>query len=335
LRKVRAASLTGFVEVSYYLGIDPYEMLRRAKISTQFLDDPENRHDALPVIEMLEDAAQRSQCENFGLLMADCRSFSSLGPLSLLLEHLTTAGDILDALNQYRLLMTDVASLECIRGEESSVFCWIAAPGFERPQATDLAVAAGYRILTEALGGRWAPEAVHLTHPAPSDPIPFHQFFSVPMEFGAKFNGYSCATSTLETGLRTADPAMAAHARRLLELIPTDDQYAPVSDAARRAIALLLPGGGVKLAGVAANLGMDARTLERRLALEGNSFEALVNDTRKEVAGRFLIASEQPVGSIAQVTGYSSAAAFRRWFASEFGQSPSAWRREKRDVARA
>jgi AraC-like DNA-binding protein len=334
LREVRAASLTGFVEVSYYLRIDPYDMLRRAKISTRFLDDPENRHEALPVIEMLEDAAERSQCESFGLLMADCRSFSSLGPLSLLLERLPTVGDVLDALNEYRRLMTDVASLECIRGEESSVFCWIVAPGFERTQATDLAVGAGYRILTEALGGRWAPEAVHLTRPAVSNPIQFHQFFSAPIEFDAKFSGYSCATASLETGLQTADPAMAAHARRLLELIPSDDQFAPVSEAARRAIALLLPTGGGRLADVAPNLGMDARTLERRLALEGASFEALVNDTRKDVAGRFLIASEQPVGSIARVSGYSSTAAFRRWFASEFGKSPSAWRREMRDFAR-
>src|SRR3954447_5511410 len=326
MREVRAASLTGFIEVSYFVGLDPFELLRRANITPPFLEDPENRHAARPVTEMLEDAAAQSQCEAFGLLMAECRSFASLGPLSLLLEHLPTVGHMLDALNEYRRLMNDVVSLECIRGKETSAFCWVVAPGFEKPQTIDLAVAVGYRILTEALGGRWAPEIVHFRHPPPHDLRTFQQFFSVPLEFDARFSGYSCVTASLEAPVASAEPAMAGHARRLLELIPIAGEYAPISDAAQRAISLLLPSGGTKLEAVAANMGMNARTLQRRLALEGTSFEALLNESRKDVAERFLLASTQSVGFIAEMVGYSSTSAFTRWFASEFGECPSAWR---------
>lgn len=329
MREVRAASLTGFIEVSYYAGLDPFEMLRRAKISSRFLDDPENRHAARPVTDMIEDAAAKSHCDAFGLLMAECRSFSSLGPLSLLLEHLPTVGHVLDALNEYRHLMNDVVSLECIRGVESSVFCWIVAPGFEKPQTIDLAVAVGYRILTEALGGRWAPEAVHFSHPPPHDVRLFQQFFSVPLEFDSRFSGYSCATASLEAPVAAAEPRMASHARRLLELIPVVREHMSVSDATQRAISLLLPSGAAQLAGVAANLGMNARMLQRRLALEGTSFETLLNETRKDIAQRFLITSTQSMSFIAGMVGYSSTAAFTRWFNSEFGQSPSAWRRQR------
>jgi len=329
VREVRAASLTGFIEVSYYTGVDPFELLRRAKISPRFLEDPENRHAARPVTEMIEQAAAESQCEVFGLLMAECRSFASLGPLSLLLQHLPTVRDILDALNEYRRLMNDVVSLECIHGKESSAFCWIVAPGFERPQTIDLAVAIGYRILTEALGGRWAPEIVHFKHPPPRDLKTFEQCFSVPMEFNARFSGYSCVTGSLEAPVLAAEPTMAAHARRLLELIPIGGEYAPISDAAQRAISLLLPTGGTKLTAIAANLGMNARTLQRRLALEGTSFETLVNETRKDMAERFLLASTQSIGFVAEMAGYSSTSAFTRWFVSEFGESPSVWRKQK------
>ena len=329
MREVRAASLTGFIEVSYFVGLDPFELLRRAKISPMFLDDPENRHAARPVTQMLEDAAAESGCETFGLLMAECRSFASLGPLSLLLQHLPTVGDVLDSLNEYRRLMNDVVSLECIRGADSSAFCWIVAPGFEQTQPIDLAVATGYRILTEALGGRWAPEIVHFRHAPPRDLGTFEKFFSVPVEFDSRFNGYSCATSSLDTPLAAAEPVMAGHARRLLELVPVGGEYAPLSDAAHRAISLLLPGGRAKLAPVAANLGMNGRTLQRRLALEGTSFETLLNDTRKDVAQRFLLASPKPIGFIAEMVGYSSTGAFTRWFVSEFGSSPSSWRKRK------
>src|SRR3954468_2646445 len=293
VREVRAASLTGFIEVSYFVGLDPFELLRRAKISPRFLEDPENRHAARPVTEMIEDAAAQSACEAFGLLMAECRSFASLGPLSLLLQHLPNVGQVLDALNDYRRLMNDVVSLECLRGAESSAFCWIVAPGFNKPQTVRLAVGVGYRILTEVLGGRWTPEIVHFSHPPPRDLKRFQQFFSVPIEFNARFNGYSCASRSLEAPVPTAEPTMADHAKRLLELVPMHGEHGPISDAAHRAISLLLPGGGAKLGAVAANLGMNGRTFQRRLALEGTSFDNLLNETRKDVAERFLKTSTQ------------------------------------------
>lgn len=331
MREVRAASLTGFLEVAYYTGLDPFELLRGAKVNPRFLDDPENRHAARPITEMIEDASARSGCEVFGLLMAECRSFASLGPLSLLLQHLGSIGEVLDALNEYRRLMNDVVSLECIRGKESSAFCWIVAPGYEKPQTVDLAVAVGYRILTEGLGGRWAPEVVHFSHPPPKDLRPFHQFFSVPVEFNSRFNGYSCATESLEASVPGAEPTMADHARRLLELIPVAGDHTPISDATHRAISLLLPSGGAKLTAVAANVGLNPRMLQRRLALEATTFETLLNETRKDIALRFLVASKQSIGFIAAMTGYSSTGAFTRWFVSEFGKAPSAWRKVSSD----
>lgn len=335
MQEVRAAALTGFIEVCFFVGLDPFELLREAKISPRFLDDPENRHAALPIAQMIEGAAARSRCDSFGLLMAESRSFASLGPLSLLLQHLATIDDVLEALNEYRRLMNDVVSLECIRGSDSSVFCWVVAHGYETPQIIDLAVACGYRILSEALGGNWAPVSVHFRHSEPADLPVFEQFFSVPIEFDSKFSGYCCATGSLRSPVPTGEPMMADHARRLLELLPRRGEYAPISDATRRAISLLLPNGTTKLSSVAANLGMNGRTLQRRLALEGASFEQLVNLTRKDLAERFLLASAQPMTFIADMTGYSTSAAFSRWFASEYGMPPSAWRKENREAVRA
>src|SRR3954454_7995151 len=168
----------------------------------------------------------------------------------------------------------------------------------------------------------------HQSHPPQDYVRTFHQLFSVPLAFAARFSGYSCVTASLEAPVAGAEPAMAGHARRLLELIPIAGEYAPISDAAQRAISLLLPSGGTKLGAVAANLGMNARTLQRRLALEGTSFETLLNETRKDLAERFLTASSQPIGFIAEMVGYSSTGAFTRWFSSEFQESPSGWRKQ-------
>ncbi|MFL6733640.1 MAG: AraC family transcriptional regulator ligand-binding domain-containing protein [Sphingomicrobium sp.] len=324
--------MAGFTEVAYFVGLDPFELLRKADISPHFLDDPENRHSARALVSALEAAAAESGREDFGLLMAQCRVLSSLGPLSLLLERLPTVGHVLDALNQYRFLMNDVVSLEWIRGDDVSALCWVFAPGFESTQLSNLTVGLGYRLLTESLGARWQPEIVHFTHAAPRDLKHFQQFFSAPLDFDCTFNGYSCRTSALEAPVPAADPIMADHARRLLELLPAQGGYAPVSDATCRAIFLLLPSGRATLAAVAANLGISGSALERRLATEGKSFKALYNETRRNTAERFL-ATSCSIETVAELVGAHSAKAFAGWFQEEFGQSPAVWQQERRGVS--
>ena len=43
LPQMRAVTLTSYLEVARFVGLDPFEMLREVGISPQFLDDPENR----------------------------------------------------------------------------------------------------------------------------------------------------------------------------------------------------------------------------------------------------------------------------------------------------
>jgi AraC-like DNA-binding protein len=72
-------------------------------------------------------------------------------------------------------------------------------------------------------------------------------------------------------------------------------------------------------------LGMHPRTLQRRLAEEGQTFSAILEETRAEVAGRLLEDTDASFCEIARRLGYSNPSnfnrAFRRWAAvlpSEF-----------------
>jgi AraC-like DNA-binding protein len=94
----------------------------------------------------------------------------------------------------------------------------------------------------------------------------------------------------------------------------------------------MLPVGRGTLAQVADNLGLHARTLQRQLEKEGQTFAALLNAVRRELALRYLSSSAHNMTAIAHMTGYSSPSAFTRWFAAEFGMSPAAWRAEERSA---
>ncbi len=78
---------------------------------------------------------------------------------------------------------------------------------------------------------------------------------------------------------------------------------------------------------VAAALHLGNRTLQRRLADEGTSFRALLDEVREQLAEELLVTGGLPVAEVAERLGYvevsSFSQAFRRWK----GMGPRAYRR--------
>jgi AraC-like DNA-binding protein len=323
---MRAASLTSYLEVARFAGLEPFEMLRQAGISPDVLRDPENRYSAGAIVGLLEASAQRSGCESFGLMMAECRTFASLGPLSLLLQHLPNVRTVVEALIEYRRHMNELLNFSLDEREGEAVIRLELLPEFAKPQIVELSVAMAFIVLRGASGGRWQPAAIHLIREPPEDLAVARRMFSVPVHYGSSFNGIASTAASLAQPNPLADEAMARHARRLLDLVPLEPEHDRLSDRTRRAITLLLPTGWATLENVAHNLGLTPRSLQRGLEKEQRSFAVLLNEVKRELAQRYLIDSERPVGAIAELTGYSSLSAFGRWFAAEFGLSAHAWR---------
>lgn len=329
MHELRAVTLSGYLDVAAAVGLDGYWMLRRAGISPATLDDPDNRLPAAVVVRLLEQSAKRSGNDSFGLLMAERRSFASLGPISLLLDRLPNVRAVIEALITYRRHMNDIVMVDLEEGDDTALIKIGFMPEYAQMQVTDFAVAIGYRVLTGVSRGNWAPATIHLTREVPADLTPWRRFFQAPIEFGNLFNGFACPSASLEIVNPNADPVMAGHADRLLQLVPLPREEAPVSDRVRRAIALLLPDGQARLEAVAAQLGVNRRALQRSLENDGTTFAHLLREVRRELA-QVHLAGTQSVTTVAEQLGYASPSAFTRWFAAEFGLSPQAWRTSRR-----
>ena len=167
---------------------------------------------------------------------------------------------------------------------------------------------------------------MHLVRRAPEDPVPWRRVYAVPIEFGATFNGLSSTGAAMRMPNPKADEIMARHARQLRHLVPVDSAEDAVNERARRAIMMLLPSGCATIEQVAAQLGVSARSLQRRLDSEGHQFGELLSWVRRELATAYLANSAHPVTTIAGLLGYASPSSFTRWFAGTFGASPQAWR---------
>ena len=94
----------------------------------------------------------------------------------------------------------------------------------------------------------------------------------------------------------------------------------------RELIEVLLPTGRCSIVQVARSLGVDRRTVQRRLAHSGETFSSVLNAVRAELAERLVPNPRRSLTEIAEELGFSEPSAFSRWFRGQFGCSPKQWR---------
>lgn len=326
MHQVRVASLACYAKVASQVGLDGPMMLREAGLQLSGLSDPEMRISAGATVKLLEMSADRSGFDSFGLLMGEARSYSSLGPLALLLERLENVEQVLHAFIRYRRHLNDVLNLAVEDQDGTSIIRVELIPEYARTQVLDYALGFVSKVLHCVSEGRWVPSMIHLERKAPSDLSVARRLFRVPIEFESNFNGISCPTDSLAIPLPLADAEMARHAESLLALVPLGPEDAPVSERTKRLVIQLLPRGLATVEQVAGNFGISSRALQRSLEHEDQSFALLLNEARRELAKRYLTNSTRSITAVAELTGYSSLSSFSRWFAREFGASPHSWR---------
>jgi AraC-like DNA-binding protein len=325
---VRGASLANFIEVAAQVGADAFALMREAGVDRRALTEPEMRIPANAVADLLEHAAAVSGCQTFGLRMAESRRLSDLGALSLLISHQATMRDALETVVHYRQLVNDSLLIQIEDGGELVVVREeLVIPGAApMRQAYELAIGVMHRLFRAVLGPRWRAHSVNFTHPAPSDLSVHRRVFGPIVEFGSDFNGFTCGRADLDAPNPSADPVLAQLAERYVRSLPNAERVS-VRREVQKAIYLLLPTGRAQIGPVAASLGLNERTLQRRLASEGAEFTQLLGEVRHELTVRYLDNPSLPMSRLAGLVGFSRQTSFNRWFAGEFGVSPTAWRR--------
>ncbi|MES2443519.1 MAG: AraC family transcriptional regulator [Pseudomonadota bacterium] len=332
MAQVRTAALTNYFEVARFVGLDPLRMLKRARINPAMLADPDRWIARNSVNFVLTESAREANCQSFGLMMAESRSLSHMGAISLLLQHQETVRDSIESMARYHYMLGDTVSAS-LEDKDPLVAVRInIIPGdstIER-QGIELAMGILYRAIVAVSGGKWRAESVHFMHSVPGDLAVHRRVFGCPLVFDASFHGFVCTPASLDLRNAMADPEMARYAASYLDRLAPDAAGAPMEQQVRRSLDLMLPLGRATLEQVAENLGMPARTLQRLLEKEGHSFATLLGGVRRELVLDYLTNSSHSLGEIARMIGYSTPSSFNRWFYSEFGLTPSAWRAGER-----
>ena len=313
----RSASLTGYADLARSLGLDPVRLAAEVGLPAPSLVDPDLRVPASAVGRLLERSARRAGALDFGLRLAETRNLSNLGVVGLAAREQPTLRAALETFVRYMwahnqaltLTMEDLDGVTLVRER-------MAGPGAQAArQANELVMGVLVRAIRRLTGSSWRPRAVYFAHARPDDVRAHLRVLGVQPHFSQDFNGLAIATSDLDRPVPDADPDAGRRLQRYVELEAATAGAGPAIVARDLAVALL-PTGGASIERVAALMGLSRRTLHRRLADAGTTFERLLDEARAELAAVYASAG-RPWTEIAGLVGYSSLSALsrarRRW----------------------
>lgn len=174
-----------------------------------------------------------------------------------------------------------------------------------------------------------AVEFLH-AHRDPRDATVYSRLLGSPVRFNQAQTSMILSEATLKLQLPGADPVLH---RQILSTMRADGRWSGLSwsGRTRHELRRSLLSGAAHMDPVAQELGLSTRTLRRRLAEEGITFEAIRDDVRRTAASELLELTDLSMTEIAQALAFASPQVFAESFARWMGTTPSAWRSRLRD----
>ena len=321
---VRSASLINYVNLAQEAGLDPLAMVIEAGLPVDALDNPDMKIPGVQVRALLEASARRSGWQDFGLRLAETRQFWVLGPLALAVREQATLRPALAVLIRHIGLHNEAIHL-WLEEDDRTVALHMETTAAGPPrQALELSMGMMVRFFRRALPPDWQPLRVCLTHSAPADLQVAHRVLGQRLDYGALFNGIVFSRQDMDRPMAT-HTRLDEDTRRYVDSIITGSSRSVAAQVRQLALALL-PSGQCSLASIAQHMGLDPRTIDRRLAREGSSYGSLLHDIRLGLVRQLMQGPTRKQVEIAALLGFSAPAVFSRWFRKQFGCTPVQWK---------
>ncbi len=320
---IRSAGIRGFRDVVEGLGGDPVAMARRADLPVAALDADDVLVEDVVLARVLELAAAELACPDLGLRIAARQDVSMLGPLALAIQNAPSVGEAMEATSRYLFVHApgmriwlqsdpdDVRGVDALRYD-------VTPPGIDPPrQGTDLSLGSLHRAIVSLVGGSYGLRTVDLPHQPLAPRAVYEEFFGARVRFGRPAALLRLPSSLGDLPLAVHDETVRQMA---LDFLERQSPAGTVLLTSRTAGALqqLLGTGSAGIDAVARLLDLHPRTLQRRLADEGTSFAAVLDDVRRDTARRYLVTTDLPLSQVAGLLGFSEQAvlnrACRRWW---------------------
>ena len=315
-------------------GVDTIALLAKHGFK---LDDFADQDRALPfanVVRLVDDAARQSEHGAFGLVLGLRARAEHFGVIGEMVRNAPTLGRaIRNFIEHHHRFVRGGAPYVVeqdpylVRQKEQVLIgyrCLIS--GLPSLQFLLVSVGAGVALVSELSGQR--PKEVLLgcsSELLPADDVR-NLVRPARVRFDAHHFGITLQKAATGLPIAGADPARYQEAtQRVREY--WNGLEPDFVDQIRRLLLPVLLAERAHMRLVSETTGLQPRTVNRRLAEQGTSLRALVNEARFEIARQLLRHTQLPVVAVAQVMGYSEPGVFVRAFRQWSGATPDAWRK--------
>jgi AraC-like DNA-binding protein len=330
---VRAGALQGFDEAVRASGGDPGRLLRRRGLDPLSLLDTEAMIPLDVVATVLEDAARELDAPTFGLRQGSTQDLAMLGVLAIVLQNAPTIGSAVVSVSKY--LFVHSPSYDVALENPSTQLSGCATIRFDvslesavsQRQLIDGCLASTYRLAQLLSPVPLRLKGVSVPHTPTGTHRSYREHFGAPVHFEQPYAGLHVDPTVLGVSMRDVESSL--HDRAVAYIA---DRYPERGEELSIRVRGTLKGTigatqGTK-AQIAGLLGLHPRTLQRRLAAEGTTFEDIREEVYRTATRRLLRDTAIPFGQAAAALGFSEQSAMSRSVRRWFGVTPTELRRQ-------
>lgn len=309
-------------------GLDSQSFMQELGVAPETLRDVRARLPSRLADQAFEKAAALIPDPAFALLAAQCWHPSNLGTMGYAWLSSRTLHTGLKRIERFSRILGSRFTYRCI--EEPA--CLRLTYDHGRGDAsvghamTDFSLAILFDMCRTNFGRELKAAGVHLRRPRPADPTPWTNFYGCDISFDAHEDCLLIDSATANTPLPTANIPLA----NTFDAILTEQLASFFNDdIVSRCKAFLLrelTSGLPSASELAAALGLSVRSLQRKLHELGLSYQGVLDETRHELARRYLDDPGKSVTEITFLLGFSEQSAFTRAFKRWSGMSPTTYR---------
>jgi len=304
------------------LGIDIDRLIAPTGVTRADLEDPDATIPASTCAALF--ARVREQpITNLALKLAVETPIGANPLFDYLIATADSVGQGLERLSRYLPLVNPAVRVRLdVTGDPARVIVESLGDSF----VAEFTVAMTVLRLREETNGKL--QALHASFEhQPDDVNEMARVLGCPIEARASWTGLTMNREACRLPLRRRDPGLSAWLeRQAAAILARQPQGSGVALDVRRLLATSIPANSVDMADIAGKLAMTPRTLQRRLANEGTSFEQLRDLTRKSAAEAYLSDPSLSIGEVTYLLGYAEPTAFHRAFKRWHGVTPQAFR---------
>jgi AraC-like DNA-binding protein len=309
-------------------GAPSARFLRAVRLDDEQLDAPEARVPISELYRLFEHAMDVTRDPALGLHWGETYRPNTFAPISHLFVHSASLRQGLQAVARFQAVFTDAQTIQLLERDDTATLRVRSSAG-ELLRAQRFTAEMGTSSLLRVIRlfcPHACPTRVSFAYPAPDHHAEYARIFGNAVRFDQPFTEIDFDRSLLDASDPQRDPdvheAMCALAERRIRRLTLGTSYA------RRLRDILVRQGSPRRAAmkdVARALGLSVRSLRRRLALEGKSYESVREDALALIAKRLLRDRQLTIQETAYEMGFSGASTFHRAFKRWTGTSPSVY----------